>query len=205
MISSLRAGQGQCIDTGVWNYIFFRPFGKRKYLFHTALTADIIHRVYFAPVFQISALFQDISFAVPVSLFPGQIHRSGSAVGNIIVFRIQLQIYPLCIKYHVPCRSDGITCSSCRKCKILIQVPAAKGDTFLFRQSFTIEKGGAVPGESRVIPCAVSSADGRNNYTPKPLFEEEADRVVGRLLELSGQMEYGLEEAQYLKSAETLP
>lgn len=79
------------------------------------------------------------------------------------------------------------------------------GDTFLFRQSFTIEKGGAVPGESLVIPCAVSSADGRNNYTPKPLFGEEADRVVGRLLELSGQMEYGLEEAQYLKSAETLP
>lgn len=77
------------------------------------------------------------------------------------------------------------------------------GDTFLFRQSFSIEKDGAIPGESLIIPCSVSSTEGRNNYTPKPLFGEEADRVVNRLLELSGQMEYGLEQAQYLKTTET--
>ena len=76
------------------------------------------------------------------------------------------------------------------------------GDTFLFRQSFAIQEDGAVPAEPLILPCSVSSEEGRNNYTPKPLFGEEADRVVDRLLELSSQLEYGLEQIQYLKTTQ---
>ena len=68
-----------------------------------------------------------------------------------------------------------------RETKISIVVPVYNAEKELqrcvdsiFRQSFSIEKDGAIPGESLIIPCSVSSTEGRNNYTPKPLFGEEA-------------------------------
>ena len=63
--------------------------------------------------------------------------------------------------------------------------PADK-DTFVFQQTFVVEADGSIVyGESKVIPCSVSSKPDCNTYQPTPLEGEEAERVMERLKEYS--------------------
>ena len=57
-------------------------------------------------------------------------------------------------------------------------------DTILFRQTFTIEEGGArADAKAEIIPCSISSASGYNNYQPTPAQGSEADRIMAKLNE----------------------
>ena len=63
-------------------------------------------------------------------------------------------------------------------------------DTFIFQQRFRV-----IPGRSaewidfRIIPCSISSQEKFNDFRPTPKLGEEADKVVGRLLELNPKFE----------------
>lgn len=72
--------------------------------------------------------------------------------------------------------------------------PADK-DTMIFQQTFTFVDGVKQEDmEAKVIPCTVSSISHRNNFQPTPLEEEEADRVIGRLNELSADFGISISE-----------
>lgn len=59
-------------------------------------------------------------------------------------------------------------------------------DTFIFQQSFFVDNAGNVSyGESKVIPCKVSSTDTKNDYCPTPQTEAEYDRIVRKLARCS--------------------
>lgn len=55
-------------------------------------------------------------------------------------------------------------------------------DTFIFRQTFTID-GNTVAADDNttIIPCSVTSADGYNNYQPTPVEGDEAQRILDRI------------------------
>lgn len=72
-------------------------------------------------------------------------------------------------------------------------------DTMIFQQTFTFRKENSAGAESdstwillpdreaRIIPCSISSVTTRNNYQPTPLTGEDAERVIGRINQYSGE------------------
>lgn len=58
-------------------------------------------------------------------------------------------------------------------------------DAYIFRQTFTLDTEGTVEDDDNIliIPCSISSVDGRNNYQPTPLEGEEKDRVWEKITE----------------------
>ena len=64
-------------------------------------------------------------------------------------------------------------------------------DTFVFRQAFRLEEGVWVPAEPMVFPFYLSGRSDRNDYSPVPVFGEEARRIAGRLEELGSRIPGG--------------
>ena len=58
-------------------------------------------------------------------------------------------------------------------------------DTFIYQETYTLEKDQVIRKESKVIPCSISSSKVRNNYQPTPLEGKEAERVLQRLKKYS--------------------
>jgi len=58
-------------------------------------------------------------------------------------------------------------------------------DTFILRSSFTLEDGVIVATGTEVIPCSVSSIKDSNNFQPRPLEGDAADRIMKRLYDYS--------------------
>ncbi len=67
-------------------------------------------------------------------------------------------------------------------------------DTFIFQQRFRIGLGGARDAGMRIVPCSISSTEGRNDFAPTPTGAEEAARIVRKLTELGAELKYGLKE-----------
>lgn len=62
-------------------------------------------------------------------------------------------------------------------------------DTIIFQQTFTIQNGEVLSDENiNIIPCWISSETGFNNYQPTPAVGDEADRILQKLEERSGQI-----------------
>lgn len=63
-------------------------------------------------------------------------------------------------------------------------------DTYIFQQRFRVTADGAAQNEGfRIIPCSISSQEKVNDFKPTPCDAENAQRIVGRLLELNKQFE----------------
>lgn len=62
-------------------------------------------------------------------------------------------------------------------------------DTMIFRQSFSFCDGEAVPEKSLVIPAKVSTAAGRSNYSPLPVFGREGKEILRKIEERSAVLE----------------
>lgn len=61
-------------------------------------------------------------------------------------------------------------------------------DTFIFQQTFLVDAAGTVKyGESKVIPCKISSTDALNDYCPMPQTGAEAARITQRLATYSAK------------------
>ena len=59
-------------------------------------------------------------------------------------------------------------------------------DTFIFQQTFFVDNDGTVSyGESKVIPCKVSSTDTKNDYCSTPQTGAEYDRIIQKLARCS--------------------
>lgn len=59
-------------------------------------------------------------------------------------------------------------------------------DTFIFQQTFFVDSTGAVSyGQSKIIPCKVSSTDVKNDYCPTPQTGAEYDRIMQKLARCS--------------------
>lgn len=59
-------------------------------------------------------------------------------------------------------------------------------DTLIFQQTFFVDGAGAVSyGQSKIIPCKVSSTDIRNDYCPTPQTGAEYDRIMQKLARCS--------------------
>ena len=63
-------------------------------------------------------------------------------------------------------------------------------DTYIFQQRFIVRPdGSAENGGFRVIPCSISSQEKVNDFKPTLSDEENAQRIVGRLMELNKKFE----------------
>ena len=63
-------------------------------------------------------------------------------------------------------------------------------DTFIFQQRFIVRPDGtAENGGFRILPCSISSQEKINDFKPTLSDEENAARIVERLLELNGKFE----------------
>lgn len=63
-------------------------------------------------------------------------------------------------------------------------------DTFIFQQRFRVKADGTAENAGfRIVPCSISSQEKVNDFKPTPFAGEDAQRVVGRLLELNEKME----------------
>lgn len=61
-------------------------------------------------------------------------------------------------------------------------------DTFIFQQTFFVENDKTVSyGESKVIPCRLSSVDTKNDYCPTPQTGEEGRRILQKLASCSAK------------------
>lgn len=59
-------------------------------------------------------------------------------------------------------------------------------DTFIFQQTFFVDNAGTVSyGQSKVIPCKISSTDVKNDYCPTPQTGAEYDRIMQKLARYS--------------------
>ncbi len=59
-------------------------------------------------------------------------------------------------------------------------------DTFIFQQTFFVDNSGTASyGQSKIIPCKVSSTDIKNDYCPTPQTGEEYDRIMQKLARCS--------------------
>ena len=56
-------------------------------------------------------------------------------------------------------------------------------DTFIYQQKFIVKEDGQVDyGESKIIPCKISSRDDINNYQPTPVLDaDEALRILDKI------------------------
>lgn len=64
-------------------------------------------------------------------------------------------------------------------------------DTFIFRGEFTVGGESVKSAKAEITPCSISSAEGRNNYQPRPLCGGDRERVMNRLKSLSSKLKYG--------------
>jgi poly-gamma-glutamate synthesis protein (capsule biosynthesis protein) len=79
--------------------------------------------------------------------------------------------------------------------------PADK-DTFIFQQTFEWRDGRILDSNRTcIVPCSVSSVEGRNNYQPTPLDGERAEHVAARIRafskDLSGDIEVAMPRSGY--------
>lgn len=65
-------------------------------------------------------------------------------------------------------------------------------DIILFQQRFKMTKEGVITVGAKVIPCRVSSKKYTNDFTPTPYEGGHIPRVLGRVVEYSAHMDYGL-------------
>jgi poly-gamma-glutamate synthesis protein (capsule biosynthesis protein) len=65
-------------------------------------------------------------------------------------------------------------------------------DIILFQQRFKMTKEGIVSTGAKVIPCRVSSKKYTNDFTPTPYEDGHIKRVLDRVVEFSGHLDYGL-------------
>ena len=74
------------------------------------------------------------------------------------------------------------------------------GDTMLVRQTFARDDSGEVhPLDLMVVPANVSTVTDRSNYVPRPLFGDDARRVLERILDFSSRLPYGAAELACLE------
>ena len=73
-------------------------------------------------------------------------------------------------------------------------------ETFIYRQTFHKEANEIKAERMEIIPCYISSVEGRNNYTPLPIFGDEADELMAELIKRSSVHQYGIKSADYLKT-----
>ena len=67
-------------------------------------------------------------------------------------------------------------------------------DTFIFQQEFIVNVEGAIEyGNETIIPCSISSSKDKNTYQPTPLVEDDATRVMNRLIKYSSKYKETLE------------
>lgn len=68
-------------------------------------------------------------------------------------------------------------------------------DIILFQQRFIIDEDGKVrPYGVKVIPGSVSSHSSYNDYMPTVAKDDEAERILEKVLKLSGRLKYGIKE-----------
>ena len=74
----------------------------------------------------------------------------------------------------------------------------ADTDTMIFRQTFHFKNGQLVPDKEKVsiIPCAITSVKGRNNYQPVPLRGKEFERVKEKIINRSSGFD-GIESIEF--------
>lgn len=77
-------------------------------------------------------------------------------------------------------------------------------ETFVLRLRFHTEGGKTSVTGASLVPCWITSSRTRNeagilrnNYQPKPVFGETADRIVALLLKRSAGLEYGVKKMEY--------
>ena len=66
-------------------------------------------------------------------------------------------------------------------------------DTFIFQQTFIINDNSTEYGQYNIIPCSISSSKDKNTYQPTPLVEDDATRVINRLIKYSSKYKETLE------------
>ena len=68
-------------------------------------------------------------------------------------------------------------------------------DTFIFRQTITVKDGEVLPNkEYETIPCSISSHSDYNDYKPRVLEGESAERVLEKIAERSEPFSHSEEE-----------
>ena len=76
-------------------------------------------------------------------------------------------------------------------------------DCLIIQQTFTFVDGVLQEDAPfRAIPCSVSSVADRNNYQPTPAQGAEAERILGRLNQFSGEFGLTFDEEGYAQTAE---
>ncbi|MBE3101772.1 MAG: CapA family protein [Firmicutes bacterium] len=74
--------------------------------------------------------------------------------------------------------------------------PAEK-DTFIFQTRFVFESKNQVEevkAEGVIIPCRISSVNNVNDYQPTIIKDKERDRIIGRILNYSRKLKYGIKK-----------
>jgi poly-gamma-glutamate capsule biosynthesis protein CapA/YwtB (metallophosphatase superfamily) len=79
-------------------------------------------------------------------------------------------------------------------------------ETFVLRLRFHAGRRKTSASDASIVPCWVTSSQTkneanilRNNYQPKPVFGETADRTVSLVLERSARLAYGVKGIAYLR------
>ncbi|MPM99506.1 hypothetical protein SDC9_146698 [bioreactor metagenome] len=70
----------------------------------------------------------------------------------------------------------------------------ASKETFIFRQSFTIENGNATPSAMNVFPVINTSSDSENDFLPTPVFDSRAETIINNLVTYSTASKYGIKK-----------
>ncbi len=66
--------------------------------------------------------------------------------------------------------------------------------TIIFRASFTDDVSGVRNTRVSVVPCyTTSSGSTKNNFKPTPLYGDDGEKVINRLLTLSGKLDNGIQ------------
>jgi len=83
---------------------------------------------------------------------------------------------------------------------------ARNPDTFILRLRFHVNGGKASVMDISIVPCWITSSQEKNeegilknNYQPKPVFGETADRTAALVLQRSATLEYGVKRISYLR------
>lgn len=62
-------------------------------------------------------------------------------------------------------------------------------DTMIFQQTFRLENGKITDTSINIIPCSLSGQTDRNDYQPKVLENEEASRILKKIIDSSTNFE----------------
>ncbi|MEO7716364.1 MAG: CapA family protein [Capsulimonas sp.] len=79
-------------------------------------------------------------------------------------------------------------------------------ETFIFRLRFRALDGNMAVTDASIVPCLTTSSHVENtsgvlvnNYQPKPVFGDAADRIASLVLMRSAELQYGVKKLNYLK------